>query len=343
MNNAKTWLTTLSILVFALLSKAEVELGFGTCEVISEKVNDTITEGYTIISGKVKSKDYTPESFVVGIQNKDVPKVNVMTVVPDKNGRFILRFKASEKVLYCQSSLNNEIVLGNRMYKSKHVTKVVFNSTERDMKEPSLRFPPGVKKPVVYMYSKDAINVDLKLVFSGDLTFTYPKYDGGWTANVNSDGIEVDGEKYPYLFWEGTKKDLFYKKENGAIEANKVKKADVVSYLEKTLKKLGLNPTESADFITFWAPQMIKYDEVVVQFLIDEDYEASIAEMHITPKPDASRRIYLLFSDASKCDTFNLKPQELEQKNLSREGFVLVEWGGSELEIKSTLIETAKK
>lgn len=325
------------IVLFALNAKAEEgKPSYGTVEVISEKENDSITDGYTLIVGKVKSKHYVPESFVVGIQDENNPRVNVLTVTPDNNGKFTLRFKASEKILYCQSSLNNEIVLPNRAYKNKFVTKVEFTSTEQPALIPA-KFPPGVKKPVVYLYSDDDLNVDLKLDFKGEMTFTYPIYKEGWSAQVTKDEMLVDGKPYPYLFWEGTKKDLNFKQVDGKIAANRITKSDVVSYLETNLSKLGLNPTEQADFITFWAPLITKHDEVYVQFLIDEEYEESIAEMQVTPQPNQSRRIYMLYTDARDMQSFNVVQQEIETIPLDRSGFVLVEWGGSELVFKNAV------
>jgi hypothetical protein len=51
--------------------------------------------------------------------------------------------------------------------------------------------------------------------------------------------------------------------------------------------------------------------------------------MDINPKPDHLLRVYMLWADASNEKEISLKKQEIP--TLKREGFTLVEWGGSML------------
>ena len=79
--------------------------------------------------------------------------------------------------------------------------------------------------------------------------------------------------------------------------------------------------------------QMIKYSEVLVQFIVDDDYSDKIAGMDITPEPESMRRIYMVFSPINTSNKqFTVTPQKLP--TFSRTGFTLIEWGGSQIEFQ---------
>ena len=60
-------------------------------------------------------------------------------------------------------------------------------------------------KPVDYLYPETEMEVTVKLDYDGELTCTYPAYDGGWTVTARPDGTLTDeqGQTYNYLYWEG--------------------------------------------------------------------------------------------------------------------------------------------
>lgn len=60
-------------------------------------------------------------------------------------------------------------------------------------------------KPVVYLYPEEETQVTVQLDYAGELTCTYPAYNGGWTVTASPDGTLTDGEgqTYSYLYWEG--------------------------------------------------------------------------------------------------------------------------------------------
>ena len=113
--------------------------------------------------------------------------------------------------------------------------------------------------------------------YHGDLTFTYPKLDEIWKVSVDGNGIDCDGKKFPYLFWEGEIEQLsFNSSKEGVIDGELIKGAETVIFLEKKLDELSFNDKEKTDFITFWAPRMISSNFVMIQFILDQEYESQI-------------------------------------------------------------------
>ena len=73
----------------------------------------------------------------------------------------------------------------------------------------------------------------------------------------------------------------------------------------------------------------MEHNYIIAQFLIDDQYHQLIAEIVIDPNPDAMRRIFLLYKGFEELPTLDVHPQLL--KPFSRQGFTLIEWGGSDL------------
>ena len=118
--------------------------------------------------------------------------------------------------------------------------------------------PDTVKKPVLYLYAEEETDITVKLNFKRiKFSCVYPKFnemENSWKVRAFPNGeILISDIKYPYLFWEA----YTYEKEDmrkGFI----VKAENAEKFLEKKLKLLGLDDKESANFITFWLPVLIK-------------------------------------------------------------------------------------
>ncbi|MFT5601363.1 MAG: hypothetical protein ACI9N1_001606 [Flavobacteriales bacterium] len=186
--------------------------------------------------------------------------------------------------------------------------------------------PHAVKKPVIYAYTEDDLDVTFTIKTDADLTFTYPKYDQNWKTTVlASGGFEVNNSHYPYLFWEGEMNlsQHIQQPKFGAIVA----KDSVITFLESSLTQIGLNSTEKTDFITFWAPQMMDAENYYVKFLIDEAYNTSISSLESSVTPDTEIRVFMIYSpDPNFTDI-----QTQAFTHHTRTGFTIVEWGGSEV------------
>ena len=122
------------------------------------------------------------------------------------------------------------------------------------------------------------------------------------------------------MFWEAysyNKRDLT----KGFI----VKAEEAETFLEEKLKILGLNEKESCDFITFWLPVFIRNKISLCSFQTNEFFDCF--QYNITPQPKSFIRVFCLIKKLEK----EIKVEEQELKEIKREGFTVVEWGGSEV------------
>ena len=187
---------------------------------------------------------------------------------------------------------------------------------------------PETAKPVIYLYPEQETKVNVQLTFNGTLTSTYPTLPPeGWTVTAQPDGTITDeeGRSYRYLFWEGVA-DVDWKQDSGFL----VKAEDAREFLEQSLTQLGLNELEQNDFITYWLPKLEKNGESFVTFAAEQYTDNAI--LTVTPQPDSVLRVQMLISkvDDSNRAAFQKLPEQ-ELPRFEREGFVLVEWGGTDL------------
>lgn len=187
---------------------------------------------------------------------------------------------------------------------------------------------PETAKPVIYLYPEQETKVNVQLTFNGTLTSTYPTLPPeGWTVTAQPDGTLTDeeGRSYRYLFWEGVA-DVDWKQDSGFL----VKAEDAREFLEESLTQLGLNELEQNDFITYWLPKLEKNGESFVTFAAEQYTDNAV--LTVTPQPDSVLRVQMLISkvDDSNRVAFQKLPEQ-ELPRFEREGFVLVEWGGTDL------------
>ena len=290
-------------------------------------------EPYTVLSDSFASAVPVGFCLVKGVAynyNVGVPNGKISTLdgkyqtTTDSSGAYKLLIPEKDTAIFFFKSQYNEVVVWNYDFKSQHVVTLNFYSDANNQMIISA-------KPVIYLYSEKDLKVSLDLNYHGELTFTYPLLESGWEVNVNKNGIEYNEKHFPYLFWEGKSKDLSLNiNKDKSVDGAVIDKENIVDYLEESLSTLGFNHKEKTDFITFWAPRMIKSNYCLVQFVLDEDYESQIANLDVVPKPDASRRVYMYFSGFDVLPNIEVQPQSFE--GFQRIGFTLLEWGGTEID-----------
>lgn len=177
-------------------------------------------------------------------------------------------------------------------------------------------------KPVIYLYPEQEIEVSVQLDYDGELTCTYPAYEDGWSVTAQPDGTltDEDGKQYSYLFWEG-ETDVEYDMSRGFV----VKGSDTAEFLQEKLSYLGLTPREYNEFIVYWLPKMQDHPYNLIAFQ-QEAYTDSAA-LTISPQPDSILRVFMAYQPLEQ-------PVEIEEQVLApfaREGFAVVEWGGTEI------------
>ncbi len=180
-------------------------------------------------------------------------------------------------------------------------------------------------KPIIYIYPKeDNTNVRVTLGKPELLTTSYPKYNNGWEVIANKDGslklLDTDREYYA-LYWEGKT----YPKQE-ITEGFCIKGKDSASFLEDKLKVLGLNDREAEEFIVYWLPKLEENQYNLIRFETMEEINEYMP-LDINPAPDTVIRILMDFKGVD--EYVDIKEQPLQE--VTRRGYTVVEWGGSEI------------
>lgn len=184
-------------------------------------------------------------------------------------------------------------------------------------------------KPVIYLYPETPTEVSVVLTLNGRLTCTYPDYEAGWkgfTAHPDGtltfpDGLSPAGREYYCLYWEGMQAT-----EWDFSQGFCVKGEDTAAFLEWALAKQGLTPREANEFIIYWLPLMQENPYNVISFQTEAYTSAAVLE--VTPTPDTTIRVMMAYYPAS--EAVEIAPQHFETP--VREGFTVVEWGGSRVD-----------
>lgn len=274
----------------------------------------------TIATGKTKFKfnfliDSKPAIGNIAIGFND----SSLYIRTNKNGEITNTMKAGKYVMYFYLEGYDEVITDSIEVKSQELIEAEINFTLAGT-------IITVDKPVIYLYPEKETKVDVKLNVVGELAFTYPTYNNGWNVTASPNGnINLEGKDYNYLFWDSKMNADNLKPKNN--EGFLVSSDTLLSFLENSLSQMGLNSKESADFITFWYPRMQMNEKNYVSFLFNEDCNA-YAELNISPKPDHIFRVGILWSNTQS----DIIPSPQKIENLNRNGFTVIEWGGTELQ-----------
>lgn len=300
-------------------------------QTIAREVGKSIPEFMITKVRTDKSLKNREASFIFTCKTTDNNKVNQeikysingenKTTKVNANGKFSVKLNSGKyKFQFFLSNFYYEIYSDSVIAKSKTITEVslTFKSSEIMMIE---------DKPVIYLYPQQKTKVDVKLDLKGELLFTYPTYNNGWEVEANPDGtLKHNNKEYNYLFWEGQSKitNADIKLEEGYI----VKSENLLLFLEEKLNAMGLSSKEQQDFITYWYPRMNKNSNNYIHFLFNNDF-AKYAQLKINPKPDNVFRVFMVWSKIESNSGIYTRQQEIQK--LTRKGFTVVEWGGSEM------------
>ena len=178
------------------------------------------------------------------------------------------------------------------------------------------------EKPVIYLYPETETRVTVKLDLPGELTCTYPAYDGGWAVTAAPDGTLTDehGRTYNYLYWEGEVANGFDFSKGFCVAGS-----DTAAFLEDALDRLGLTRREANEFLVYWLPRMQDNPYNLIAFQ-QEAYTES-AKLTVSPQPDSVLRVFMAWKPLAR-------PVDVPAQTLpgfERRGFTLVEWGGAEV------------
>lgn len=212
-------------------------------------------------------------------------------------------------------------------------------------------------KPVLYLYPEyDTTNMDISLCIktgNDDITyddinlFTYPQFTDGacWTCTPKKDGtVSTWYEWDDDVNWFNAQKDsryLFWEADLSNIETNEwqycIKDEETVSFLEDVLTKYGLNDVERTDFITYWAPILMKnpYNLIsfnnnytdLVYYLFNINDKTDDGVYRTYDEPQTFIRVFMTYQPYD--EFIKCKEPVLKDIHIERNGFSAVEWGGA--------------
>ena len=179
-------------------------------------------------------------------------------------------------------------------------------------------------KPIIYLYPEQELEISLKLGKPENITCSYPKYNNGWNIIAKPDGTLIDIEtnrKLYSLYWEG-----IHSEKTNLDEGFVVKDTDTIKFLEEKLAILGLNERETEEFIIYWLPilQQNKYN--YIRFATLEEVNNNMP-LNFSVEPDTLIRVLMQYKPLEKY--IEVKEQKLVTPE--RNGFIAVEWGGTEI------------
>lgn len=189
---------------------------------------------------------------------------------------------------------------------------------------------PTADKPVIYLYPTETTDVTVKLGYPEKLTCTYPKYENEWSVTANPNGSLIDkktGKELYSLYWEGKQAPNLGFNEGFCVEGK-----DTAEFLDNKLTELGLNYKEREEFIIYWLPKMEGNKYNLIRFATSEEIEEYMP-LEISTQPDTIIRVYMQFKAVDQKEDI----QEQKLTTPARNGFVAVEWGGTEIKSNGIL------
>ena len=198
---------------------------------------------------------------------------------------------------------------------NKIIKKVIYSRVSKPKEG-----EPVFDKPVIYLYPEKTTEVFVRLDFDGYFTKTIPSYRDGWHVIASPDGqlIADDGKTYPYLFWEGVPNSELTITEGFCVAGSRTRE-----FLEKILPEIGLTENEYTEFINYWLPHMENNEYNLIQFLGQEYTDA--AKLEVSPMPDSVLRVFMVYRSSDEY----VQLTEQAFMPFVREGFTVVEWGGT--------------
>ncbi|MBR6866579.1 MAG: hypothetical protein IKM80_05035 [Bacilli bacterium] len=182
---------------------------------------------------------------------------------------------------------------------------------------------PIERKPIIYFYPEEEMDLSVTFVNEEMLTTTYPKYDGGWNIHLKEDGtftIPGSDREYYALYYEA---ESTY--ECTFDEGFYVTKENAISFLEEKMDYMGFTNRETDEFIMYWLPILESNEKSLVYFEQTEERNED-APLVFSTEPDTLIRTMIHIKKVDAATT--IKEQALT--HYERTGFTVTEWGGVE-------------
>lgn len=286
------------------------------------------------MSTKIAQKDSTRVIFkFIGPTNDPVKShvklaINNDTIIPiiDSLGIYMTSLRLSKYKFYFFVPFWYDVCSDSVQLQTNELVLITIHFQPKGNRLPQILH--GLGKPAIYIYPEKRTKTTVTLGLKSNMTFSYPKYENGWEFIANVDGtLDYKCKKYSYLFWEGSKNfnDIPVDFSTGFV----VNSDTIIEFLENSLAHSGLNQKETQDFITFWAPKMKTNKLNYLHFIFTKEYDY-FATINITPAPKNLIRVFVLWTSFETQNKAKVRSQTFPK--VSRDGYTVIEWGGSELD-----------
>ena len=184
-------------------------------------------------------------------------------------------------------------------------------------------YPPNVKKPIIYFYPEEEMDLEVTYVQEERLLTTYPKYEDGWNIHLKEDGtFTVPGSDREYYA-------LFFDEKPNYVcdfdEGFYVTKENATTFLEEKMDFIGYTNREVDEFIMFWLPVLENNEKSLVYFEQTEERNEE-CPLLFSVEPETIIRTIIHIKKVDEATS--IKEQEL--RHYERKGFTVTEWGGTE-------------
>lgn len=207
------------------------------------------------------------------------------------------------------------------------ITSLYSEEEYENIKKYGMKYDPNnvsVDKPIIYLYPSEETNITVKLLNDDLITHSYPKYDNEWNVRASSNGnlIDLKTNRKLYALYYESKQNINFSIDDGFIVEGK----DTAKFLEEKLEILGLNERESEEFIIYWLPKLENNKYNYIRFASMDEINKNMP-LEINPKPETFIRVLMTYKKLD--NKIDIKEQELTK--VVRNGYTVIEWGGTEI------------
>lgn len=303
---------------------------------LSEKYNDEFFTNNNLaivmipdVMHKVEVKSVTEDNSITTINIQEKQYVTNLAILTEPSFIFVTLDKNIEGVnfdIYRTTSYEkNENYKATFIFAGVAITIIVIIIACLSISAHNAKIEIKVYKPIIYLYPTEETEITAELGYPEKITCSYPQYKNGWQAlaKPNGDLVDLNTKRDLYsLYYESTNVVKFKVEKDGFI----VKGTDVAEFLEDKLALLGLNEREAEEFIVYWLPKLQENKYNYIRFATMEEINENMP-LKFSTEPDSLIRVLMTYKGLKN----PIKVQEQKLKIPERNGFVAVEWGGTEI------------
>lgn len=278
---------------------------------------------------KVEVKSVTEDNSITTINIQEKQYVTNLAILTEPSFIFVTLDKNIEGVnfdIYRTTSYEkNENYKATFIFAGVAITIILIIIACLSISAHNAKIEIKVYKPIIYLYPTEETEITAELGYPEKITCSYPKYKNGWQAlaKPNGDLVDLNTKRDLYsLYYESTNVVKFKVEKDGFI----VKGTDVAEFLEDKLALLGLNEREAEEFIVYWLPKLQENKYNYIRFATMEEINENMP-LKFSTEPDSLIRVLMTYKGLKN----PIKVQEQKLKTPERNGFVAVEWGGTEI------------